>query len=70
MSEPIAEEEIDFDLLHYKTVNQYCRIYAGFSIVLTDDTYVVVAHNKYLSVYNIEENSWINHIYVNASDIV
>eukprot|EP00347_Sterkiella_histriomuscorum_P018629 403344788 len=66
-----TDEEIDFDQINNKTVAQYCRLYSGFKIIPTyDDTFVVVAHNQFISIYNIELQQWTNHLYFPDQQII
>lgn len=54
MSESITDEEIDFDNIHLKIVNQYVKLYSGFKILSKNETFVIVSHGKFVSIYNIE----------------
>ncbi|CDW71088.1 wd-40 repeat protein [Stylonychia lemnae] len=69
MSQPTTDEEIDFDNIHLKIINQYVKLYTSFKVISKNETFVIVAHGKFLSLYNIEQQKWVNHLYFKNADI-
>ena len=70
MSETITEEEVDWDNLHLKRINKIAKIYTGFKIVSQYETYCMISHGKYISVFNIEQWRWVNHMYFEQGDVM
>jgi hypothetical protein len=54
MSEPISVQEVEFHKIHLKRLFSICRIFTGYMIVSDFETYCMISHGKYISIYNIE----------------
>lgn len=56
--EDIPFSDFDIKKVFYQKIKAYCNMFESSCLIRTN---LWVAHNKYVSVYNILENKWINH---------
>lgn len=52
-------ENYSFRNIFYQRVKNHCKIFSCFVFV---KTYIFVAHGKYLSLFNVLKQKWIDHM--------
>ena len=69
---PISEDDADWNNLFLQRVNQYVKIFTSFRICTQSGslTYVIIAHGKFLSTFNIENWKWERHIYFKNDELM
>jgi hypothetical protein len=70
MSEPISEEDVDWDNLHLKRICKYVKLFTSFKINSTFETFAMISHGKFVSVFNIEQWRWTRHLYFEKGDVI
>ena len=62
LAQPISREEIDFDQIHVKLVHNIVSLFAGFHLVKIGYAMCVIAHGRFISLFDLIEWNWKNHI--------
>ncbi len=55
MSKRLSEKEAEWDNIHVKRIQQAAKLYTSFKIVSLQETYCILSHSKFVSVYSIEQ---------------
>lgn len=69
MTERISEEEVDWDNIEIRRIQTIVRPYTSFKLISKFETFLIVGHGKYVSVFNIEQWKWINHLYFEEDEV-
>lgn len=56
--EEVPFSDFDIKKVFYQKIKAYCNMFESSCLIRTN---LWVAHNKFVSVFNILENRWINH---------
>lgn len=59
----IFSRDFDFKRLYMKMIQTIVKPFVGFNILRTNNTgtIVVLAHARFISIYNILEQRWVHH---------
>ncbi|CDW79381.1 UNKNOWN [Stylonychia lemnae] len=61
----ISNDQLNFDQIHVRIVQNIVKIYSGMNMVYLKDkgqTLYLISHGKFLSIFDIEDWIWINHL--------
>ncbi|CDW72998.1 UNKNOWN [Stylonychia lemnae] len=61
----ISNDQLKFDQIHVRIVQNIVKIYSGMNMVHNKDTgktLYLISHGKFLSVFDIDYMTWINHL--------
>jgi hypothetical protein len=62
----VQEGEFNFKHIFYQRVKNHCKLFNCFVFV---GTYIFVSHGKYLSLFNVLKNRWLDHMEFSAEVI-
>jgi hypothetical protein len=62
LANPISREDLDFDNIPVKLVQNIVSLYTGVHLVKIGKAMVVITHGKFVSLFDLIEWKWINHI--------
>lgn len=63
MADQITHPEFRFDHIHHYEVSELIALYRDLAIgQSSNNTYTVVAHSCYLSLFNMIKNKWVKHV--------
>lgn len=62
-SKVISASDINFDKIYMKRLQNIAKLYSGFHIVMIRGvTQAVITHGNFVSLYDINNKKWINHL--------
>jgi len=63
MAKPINDNQVEFKKLFMKRLLNNVKIYTGFHIVMIRSvTMAVITHGPFVSIYDINNKKWLNHV--------
>ena len=60
-AEPL-EGEFEWDTLFIKNIQNIAHLYTGFRVSQSGFYYVAISHSKFISIFNITDWKWMNHL--------
>ena len=62
MAEKLKPDEVEWHKLHVKKVHNIVNLFTGIMIVKIGITMCVITHSKFVSLFDLLEWKWVNHI--------